>query len=59
MDIRDTKLSNLLISYSTEIKPGEKVLIEYEGSLLPTPGQSFDPGYLCGRRLALCVYQGL
>ena len=31
MDIRDTKLSNLLISYSTEIKPGEKVLIEYEG----------------------------
>ncbi len=32
MDIRDTKLSNLLIRYSTEIKPGEKVLIEYEGA---------------------------
>ena len=32
MDIRDIKLSNLLINYSTQIKPGEKVLIEYEGA---------------------------
>ncbi len=32
MDVRDIKLSNLLINYSTQIKPGEKVLIEYEGA---------------------------
>lgn len=31
MDPRDKKLADLLVNYSCEIKPGEKVLIEYEG----------------------------
>lgn len=32
MDPRDKKLADLLVNYSCEIKPGEKVLIEYEGT---------------------------
>jgi len=31
MDPRDIKLSNLLVNYSTSVKKGENVLIEYEG----------------------------
>lgn len=32
MDIRNTKLANLLVNYSCHVERGEKVLIEYEGS---------------------------
>lgn len=32
MDIRNKNLADLLIGYSTAIKPGEKVLVEYEGT---------------------------
>lgn len=32
MDSRNKDLSSLLVNYSTQIKPGEKVLIEYEGA---------------------------
>ncbi|MCI2061515.1 MAG: aminopeptidase [Eubacteriaceae bacterium] len=31
MDERINKLSNLLVNYSTNVQPGEKVLIDYEG----------------------------
>ena len=31
MDKRINKLANLLVNYSCKIKPGEKILIEYEG----------------------------
>jgi len=31
MDDRIRKLSSILVNYSTDLKPGEKVLIEYEG----------------------------
>ncbi len=33
MNTRIKKLSNLLVNYSTNVKPGEKVLISYEGSV--------------------------
>ena len=32
MDPREIKLSNLLVNYSCRVQPGEKVLIDYEGS---------------------------
>lgn len=32
MDFRNKKLADLLINYSCELKPGEKILIDYEGA---------------------------
>lgn len=33
MDPRDAKLANMIVNYSTNVQPGEKVLIEYEGEV--------------------------
>lgn len=32
IDERDVRLADILVNYSTEVKPGEKVLIEYTGA---------------------------
>lgn len=47
MDIRDRKLAELLVNYSCNLKPGEKILIDYEGE---------DCKYLV-KELIKCSYQ--
>lgn len=49
MDTRITKLAELLTSYSCELKPGEKILIEYTGqSSRPLIEELIDHAYKLG-----------
>ena len=51
MDSRLQKLSNVLTSYSCDLKPGEKVLIDYEGECCrPLVRQLIKDAYVLGAR---------
>ena len=49
MHPNDKKLSDLIVNYSTEVQPGEKVLIEYEGEVcIPFVKQLIADVYAAG-----------